>query len=543
MSTTVRCESALQPRRRRLTSALLLLSLALGPGVRADEEKADTGQALPPADSSRNREIPDAVEPDPVATSLRQKPVYRHSVRSVEFSPDDSLLAVGTGEGLIHIWDVHQRKVVASWKAHEDWTFDVTFSPDGTQLVSGGGDNLVKVWKVGEWNEVARYTGHDDDVHGVAMTAAGRVISGGDDAVVIVHDPQRGRSTTLHGPEKQVTSVALSQDGKWLAASSRDTKLYLWSLETLDPIPLNNVHTLDVMQVRFAQRGRALLSGSYDGKIGLTFIESTQSPTTIGSHNDWVMGVTDTPNGTLILSGSGDQLVRVFHRATGKLLSAHTAFGDVSDLDITSDSALVAVGTAAGHVQLFELRDVTLLPARRLEFARPVPKPAAPLEPQAYLDLHQELLEGPSKPGWESRVGELSEQGDRFTLHLLNTTSHANLTPAQQELVEKLKARLSKQFNEASTVPPAHFASMLERAALSGLRCHPLEERLTSWTFTQLAAQVERPAARAELERLRSGFKPGVHGETSPDDITRRVQTYLEKILAARNDPSTSGGQ
>lgn len=63
------------------------------------------------------------------------------------FSADGSLLAVGTAEGLVEVWDVRSGTTVALTRQHGDSVNDVLFAPGGNaRLVSASDDTTVAQW-------------------------------------------------------------------------------------------------------------------------------------------------------------------------------------------------------------------------------------------------------------------------------------------------------------------------------------------------------------------------------------------------------------
>jgi WD40 repeat protein len=67
---------------------------------------------------------------------------------SLALSPDGRLLALGTADGAVQLWDVARRKKLGLRVGHTGPVYCVRFSPDGKTLASGGDDSVILLWDV-----------------------------------------------------------------------------------------------------------------------------------------------------------------------------------------------------------------------------------------------------------------------------------------------------------------------------------------------------------------------------------------------------------
>jgi WD40 repeat protein len=69
-------------------------------------------------------------------------------VISVAFSPDGQMLASGSYDKTIKLWDVQSGQEVRTFRGHTDLVTSVAFSPDGRLLASASQDGTVRLWGV-----------------------------------------------------------------------------------------------------------------------------------------------------------------------------------------------------------------------------------------------------------------------------------------------------------------------------------------------------------------------------------------------------------
>jgi WD40 repeat protein len=152
---------------------------------------------------------------DPVTGKLLQKvPGFAHSVVAVAFSADGKLLGVAGGEptveGEIKVFEAGSWKKVAEIKSgHSDTVYGLCFSPDAKMLATGSADKFVKIWEIPSGKFVKSFEGHTHHVLDVGWASDGKLLaSAGGDNTVKVWDFDKGeQARTINAHGKQVTRL------------------------------------------------------------------------------------------------------------------------------------------------------------------------------------------------------------------------------------------------------------------------------------------------------------------------------------------------
>lgn len=124
------------------------------------------------------------------------------------------------GPGFIHRVSLTEKKILATWKAHEDSIYSLRLSADGKWLASGAADKLAKLWDVGTGRLISFYEGHTNHVLAVAFNKdATQLATAGADREVKVWDV-KSREQDVSLGDKKIAFSALSwtPDGKALIA-------------------------------------------------------------------------------------------------------------------------------------------------------------------------------------------------------------------------------------------------------------------------------------------------------------------------------------
>src|SRR3546814_5073834 len=75
-------------------------------------------------------------------------------VLAVAVSPDGRWAASGGIDGAINLWQIDERRVVASLHGHGAPVWALAFTPDGRRLLSAGADAVTRVWDLASRSEI-----------------------------------------------------------------------------------------------------------------------------------------------------------------------------------------------------------------------------------------------------------------------------------------------------------------------------------------------------------------------------------------------------
>lgn len=262
---------------------------------------------------------------------------HTKSVVGIAASKDGKLLASGSADNSIIIWDATTHRVVKKIESHKGQVTSLEFSPDSKTLISGSTDRSLRLWDIITGNEIRNYNNEfKQGIYQCRFSADGKMLgvvswergAKGVQGFAKILDVQTGvllkRFDTDDHP---ASAVKFSTDNKKIYTGTWGFQIKQhditsgntdWNYDMREFDYYTAVQTLDVspdnkLVVQGGKDNKIRLLNAVDGKL-VYVIEPWQG------HKEWVNSVRFSPDGLHFASVSDDGLLKIWETNTGKNL-------------------------------------------------------------------------------------------------------------------------------------------------------------------------------------------------------------------------------
>ncbi|CAG2171511.1 unnamed protein product [Oppiella nova] len=256
-----------------------------------------------------------------ITESLRQTIAANRKL----FDTEKCLEIVCAPQAVFHVQAVS--RCSSSIAGHSDAVVSVQFSPDGSQLASGSGDTTVRFWDVD--TETPKFTGssHKHWVLVIAWTPNGQRLASADrNGTIHIWDPKTGQQlgNALSAHKQWINSMVwepfhCNPECRRLASASKDCSVKIWDTVLQKVVLTISGHLQSVTCVKWGGSG-LIYTASQDRTVKVWTSDTGVLCRTLEGHAHWV--------NTLALST--DYVLRTIHiwdpktgQQLGNALSAH----------------------------------------------------------------------------------------------------------------------------------------------------------------------------------------------------------------------------
>jgi len=163
---------------------------------------------------------------------------HSHRIQALAFSPDGSLLASGSRDRLVKLWDVRQQRSTRVLLGHTDRVWSLAWAPDGSRLASAGADG-IRIWSMRD-DTPREFPLQEDLIQSAAHVGPdGAFLTGGYTGWLRAWNSEtRSLEWERKLSEVRIASLKVSSDGDLLAVATSDD--------------VTNVYRLDPWQLIFS---------------------------------------------------------------------------------------------------------------------------------------------------------------------------------------------------------------------------------------------------------------------------------------------------
>ena len=278
------------------------------------------------------------------------------SVESVAFSWDDRLLAIGTADGNVQIWDVATGETRFTLQGHTGGATSVAFGAGGYLLAVGTGSGQVRLWDTASGEPSGMLQRHDAAITSVAFQVDGFLVASGaaDGSVKVWDIASASEQPALAEPNNRtpIGSLAFSLDGTLLAAGS-GSNIRVWDTATWTLQAELKTEIRDIASVSFRPNGTALVYGGADSAVWVWDLANSNQVLLDGFVGS-VIALAFTLDGSVIASADAES-VRLWDAATGVNLVVLESPSDqgVNSIAFKPDGTLLASGGSLGGGMLW----------------------------------------------------------------------------------------------------------------------------------------------------------------------------------------------
>ena len=293
---------------------------------------------------------------------------HANGVMCLQF--DDNILATGSYDSTIKIWDIETGEELRTLEGHTSGIRCLQF--DDSKLISGSLDHTVRIWNWRTGDLLKTYTGHTNGIIGLHFDGTLLASASSDTAIKIWNFGADKSTYFLRGHTDWVNAVRVDSASRTVFSASDDCTAKLWDLDSRSCIKTFEGHVGQVQQVVLLPAEFVFDEEDYDDGTSSTTSTSPSDPTSstvpaLTSADQTATGNVSEPYGPgfntcdrplpprYMLTGALDSTIRLWDTYTSRCL--RTYFGHVEGIwALAADTLRIVSGAEDRMVKVWDTR-------------------------------------------------------------------------------------------------------------------------------------------------------------------------------------------
>jgi len=280
--------------------------------------------------------------------------VHDSGAHRIAFDPGGNRLASGGFRGKLHVWSVHDGRLIATLDSHRDSIRGLAWRDDMT-LISADKSGLINVWNLSSSRVI----------HSIKLKAAQAIALAPDGSWLLVIENAQMHKLSLPPLQpmapssvgSKALSVAINHAGDRIAVSTEDGRVVLLD-EDLHPVSELPRPSRDAQDLRFSPNDKTLLAGGWF-RLLVWDLEHRTLEERSTEHLGKVISVDISPDGKqwLSLGRQTDSNVRLVDADSNQVIrrfKAHELCG--WQARFSPDGRYAASSAEDGSIHIYDLR-------------------------------------------------------------------------------------------------------------------------------------------------------------------------------------------
>ncbi|KAH0789776.1 Transcriptional repressor tup11-related protein [Histomonas meleagridis] len=338
-------------------------------------EKANEESNEPNYENSPEWELDTLVPPEkitcPVIIGLIAEIYDLSPICSTSFSQDGNFLAIGTDKTL-RVYAIEQDDFAFEYtigdkdqEVSQNHIRSILFSKDGQKLITGSEDACVRMFNIPNKVLTDTININNGEIFQVQISHNEEfiVIASGNGSVTVfpLNDFTRKREFKC-SDSTAATTVAISDDDKYLFVGYSNTNIGIWDIESGKQIYYQSCHVNGIYSLILIENSTRLVTASLGKTIKIWDIviedeKATLNPSkTLEGHQEYVLTLAADPTYKWLVSGSKDLTVRISDLKTGEMiysLKGHT--NTILTVAFNPNGSMFCSGSADKTVKLWSI--------------------------------------------------------------------------------------------------------------------------------------------------------------------------------------------
>ncbi|UZR95875.1 hypothetical protein [Chondrinema litorale] len=253
----------------------------------------------------------DSLSGTPINQIVEENTIFR----KIAVSPNNEIMACGTDESKIILYDRNTLNVLNELHGHDGTVWEILFDKSGKYMFTTGSDMKIIKWDTDTWtyevitelNTIIRALALSrNDKSLVAALKNGTILEWNLEDFTDLR--------VLHSElSDAATSLKFSPDGSLLVKGFESGRIFLWDIEQDNMINYLEGHDARITELSFSKNGKFMASSSWDGTIRLWKMDQiNEQPIVMRDQNSWVQAICFSPDDRYLIAACMDHSIKIY---------------------------------------------------------------------------------------------------------------------------------------------------------------------------------------------------------------------------------------